>query len=547
MRSWLLTLVALLACAASPAGAQSWMYAKHAGGAANDYGDRVAIDANDNSYVVGAYSGTARFDAITLTGPGRWNVYLAKYDAGGNAVWATTVASTSAATSDIFANAVALDRWGNIYVAGRFLSDITFAGASRQSRGSSDMYLAKLSPTGAPIWIRTPGGEGLGTFGQDAINAIGLDSAGNCYITGTYNQDCLFDSIAISGTLVYEAFVAKYDSAGHALWARSGDGYGSFHIPLGIAVDGAGNCYVTGSFFNRLILGQFTLDADDAEQKAFIARLTSDGAFVWAQEIGHGGYYGAGQDVVFDRFGGLVIAGQYRASIRFGDIAHAYDNGLKYAVLVVSYDTSGAYRWSSTSAGSDQSAFTSRVRVDNGGNSFITGTFGGDIGFGSIDLSGATGNLHQDVFLAKLDPDGAWTRATAISSDAGIEGNSVALLSDGTCEVVGTFSDSLRYDARSLVSNGGLDMFLARIGLDAATVGPDQVTSHREVLLYPNPAGDLLHLDGVAAGERVRIFAMTGEEALEGSGPAIDLRALAPGAYLTRGSGWARLLIKSVE
>src|SRR5258705_377236 len=93
--------------------------------------------------------------------------------------------------------------------------------------------------TQAQNWTvaRPPGGAGNGNYGRDGITGVGLDAAGNCYVAGHYNTDATFDTIKLSSTLTYEAFVAKYDSAGNAVWARSATNFGALHIALGLAAD----------------------------------------------------------------------------------------------------------------------------------------------------------------------------------------------------------------------------------------------------------------------------------------------------------------------
>ena len=68
--------------------AQTVEWAKSAGGASGDRGVATAVDAAGNSYVTGFYKGTATFGSFTLTSAGSFDVFVAKYDAGGNVLWA---------------------------------------------------------------------------------------------------------------------------------------------------------------------------------------------------------------------------------------------------------------------------------------------------------------------------------------------------------------------------------------------------------------------------------------------------------------------------
>jgi hypothetical protein len=538
----ILTLAALLSMAAAPALSQQWVFADRAGGGNDDYGARVTTDADGNSYAVGEFSGTASFDTVSLTGPGRWNVYLAKYDRSGRIAWAAVVAHTTAATSDLYANAVAVDRWGDIYIAGRFVTDVTFSGETRASRGYSDMYLAKLNRRGELLWLRTPGGVGNGTYGQDAINAIALDSSGNCYVAGSYNTDALFDTIALSSQLTYELFVAKYDSAGKVVWVRSGESPGALHIAQGIAVDPAGNCYVTGKFFNTLTLGSYTFDAGDPEQKAFIAKADPDGAFLWAKEVGSGGYYGAGQDVAVDEDGSAYVVGQFRATINLGDDQHTYNNVGSYALLVVAYDRDGKYTWSVQSDGVPQSVSGAAVRVDRRGRIFVAGGCGGTVSFGTTTFDNPEG--HGSAFVAELDREGTFLMANRIVGLGSASATGLAITSDGDPVIIGSFSDSIAAGTGRLQSAGKLDMFFARLGLGSTGVESPAV-AEAPLSLHPNPAADIVRLGGVSPLSHVVIFSLDGVRVLESScGDGIDIGGLPSGSYLVKAGRRVGRLVK---
>src|SRR5262245_31027845 len=95
-------------------------------------------------------------------------------------------------------------------------------------------------------WAKSPTGGAQG-FG------VAVDSSGNSYVTGTYFGTLTFAPGAPGVTVTApsgngsDIFVAKYDSSGTAVWARSAGGVGN-DTGQGIAVDGSGNSYVTGQF-----------------------------------------------------------------------------------------------------------------------------------------------------------------------------------------------------------------------------------------------------------------------------------------------------------
>jgi hypothetical protein len=133
-------------------GALRW--ARGAGGTQGDNGADIAVDASGNSYVTGAFYGVAVFgagtaNAATLQGSGNGTVFVAKYSAAGDLVWARS-ADGSGATSG---GGIAVDWTGASYLLGSFGGDARFgAGEPGQrilaSSGVADSFLARYGPDG---------------------------------------------------------------------------------------------------------------------------------------------------------------------------------------------------------------------------------------------------------------------------------------------------------------------------------------------------------------------------------------------------------------
>ena len=106
------------------------------------------------------------------------------------------------------------------------------------------------------LWAKRAGGtssicaEGIG---------IALDGAGNSHVTGLFCGSATFGSGEANETTLTSAgssdiFVAKYDRHGLLLWAKRAGGT-NVDEGHGIAVDGAGNSYVTGDFSGSATFG----------------------------------------------------------------------------------------------------------------------------------------------------------------------------------------------------------------------------------------------------------------------------------------------------
>ena len=236
----------------------------------------LAIDSGDNVYVSGTFAGTADLDpgtgVFSVASPGSKS-FLTKLTPAGNLTWAIVQ------DAKLNPHGIATDATGNVYLTGDFTGVVdTNPGAGTWnlfSSGLSDLYLTKLSSTGAFVWSRRFGGTGLDLAGGLATNAIG-----NPYITGAFSATVDFDPGAgiVNKTSAgqFDAFVLKITSAAEFGWVRT---FAGTQDSLGsdIAVDASGLITTTGIFVGATDfdpgLPTFVIDA---EQKAYVSRLTPD-------------------------------------------------------------------------------------------------------------------------------------------------------------------------------------------------------------------------------------------------------------------------------
>src|SRR6266853_1971178 len=98
-----------------------------------------------------------------------------------------------------------------------------------------------------------------GTF-DDFSRGIAVDSSGSSYVTVSFHDVAVFGDFMLTSTGGYDVFVAKYDSMGKVLWANQAGGSNFDDYGLAIALDAAGNCYVTGAFSGDATFGTNTLN-----------------------------------------------------------------------------------------------------------------------------------------------------------------------------------------------------------------------------------------------------------------------------------------------
>jgi uncharacterized protein (TIGR03437 family) len=225
------------------------VYATYLGGAGFDTAAAIAVDSSNNAYVGGLGSS----DFPTTAGVYRTQgggAFAAKLNPAGAAlVYSTFLGGDGSGIT----SGVAIDSAGNAYAAGSTSSTNfpTTPGAIRGmiGAGNSAAFLVKLNPTGAAaIYSSILGGRG-DTFG----GSVAVDSQGNAYFAGSTDAaDFPVTSGAYQKSVAgnSDVFVAKLNPAGSALVYGTLLGGSSTDRASGLAIDSAGNAFVSGSTFS---------------------------------------------------------------------------------------------------------------------------------------------------------------------------------------------------------------------------------------------------------------------------------------------------------
>jgi hypothetical protein len=189
-------------------GTLAWVKQAGAGGTSGNYGFGIAVDVNGNSYVTGVLTGTATFDGTNLTTTGSSDVFVAKYGTDGTLAWAKKAGGDAGAINGS-SRGIAIDGSGNSYVTGYFNDTTTFGGTNLNSRGGSDIFVAKYDSAGTLAWAKQEGGAN-----NDYGDGIAVDGTGNIYVTGDFSGSATFGGTTLTSTSSSDVFVAKYISGG---------------------------------------------------------------------------------------------------------------------------------------------------------------------------------------------------------------------------------------------------------------------------------------------------------------------------------------------
>jgi hypothetical protein len=376
---------------------------------------------------------------------------------------------------------LAVDAAGNSYVAGLTQSiDFPVANAAQPANGgSTDVFVSKINASGTALIYSTY----LGGSNIDAALGIAKDGAGNAYVTG-YTASANFPVTAgafqpaLNGG-AYDAFVVKLAPTGSLQYSTYLGG-SDIEVANAIAVDGAGNAYVTGftcstdfpvmNAFQPLLHG--APYGCFSGWDAFVSKFDASGAaLVYSTYFG-----GFGQDeakaIAIDSLGRAVITGYTASSdLPIAGLQMTGYNGSKDP-FVSRFTTAGWLDYSTYFGGSGDDEGSS-IALDGVGDVYVSGLTQ------STDFPTANafqGNLHgpQDAFVAKLAIAAPSSASLIYSSYLGgrsdESGRAIAVDSSGFAYVTG-FTESLDFPVVAPIQpmlRGPKDAFVTRVKPDGA-------------------------------------------------------------------------------
>src|SRR5262245_2742639 len=264
----------------------------------------------------------------------------------------------------------------------------------------------------------------LGGSSNEQIGGIKVDAAGNAYIVGT-TQSPDFPTTAgafrrTGATSNFsDVFVTKLNATGTALVYSTFIGGTNFDFGRAIAIDAAGNAYITGQTkssgfpttggafdrtFNVDTCPRCGIDQEDA----FVTKLNASGsALVYSTFLG-GFDIDDGMGIAVDAAGNAYVTGE-TGSLNFPTTAGAFDTtrNADYDAFVTKLNSTGSAVVYSTYLGASAVEYGSRIAVDAGGNAYIAGSTSSPDFPTTPGAFDPTANGGFDVFVTKLNASGS--------------------------------------------------------------------------------------------------------------------------------------------
>jgi Secretion system C-terminal sorting domain len=505
------TLLSYTFCSTHLGHAQTFGWSRHLAGPAEEIYDDMALAPNGDVLLVGYFYETVDFDPgtgeVNLSAQGFEDAFIQRLTSTGELVWAKRIGGS---LSDK-AVGVAADGQGNIWVTGAFQGTVDLdPGTGTQNfnsvAGSSDPFLLKLDESGEFLWAGKVGGP---EFDEPAD--LGVAANGDAYVCGFFSEGMDIDP----GTAVQveqsaggqDIFLFKVNNAGALQWGVAMGGADG-DLGLGLAVDGPGNVYVTGSYSDGADLdpGTGVLElSSEGGWDILTMKLNAQGVTQWAKGVGGPENFDNGYSIAVDAEGNVITTGSFFTTIDLdpgpGQFNVVPSNDFTDDVFVQKLDLDGNFLWGGALVGPGAGLGYS-VALEPTGGVVLSGYF-----FGSFDLDPdplGTFILTPDcptdfagTYFARLSSEGDFVSGGQFAGAATLQAHNSVCDTDGNLYFAGHVERAesdpgYEYDMDPgsgefpLVAEAFRDGYVLK--LNATTSGVAPVAAATGVALAPNPA-----------------------------------------------------------
>ena len=541
-------------------GSLAWARAFGSTGSNSAFG--VAFGPDGAVHATGDFEGTLAFGDSSITSQGSDDLWLAVWNADGSERWARSMGGSGY----VGGNSVAVAPDGMVYVSGRsFSSTVSFAGGVENNAGLSDLLILAYGPDGSEQhWFYGPGSNG------DEIRALAVDADGRVYAAGAFiSTDLDVGGTSLASNGVWDLLLLRFTPELNPVWVRHGGGTGSDH-GYGLSIDPAGHAVLSGLAGNAA----FVLGGTSVSQQGVLhAGYDSTGALLWAES--HGGNFPQ-----FDQANAVACApnGDLQLAVKFqsGDIDFGGGTVLLSGGGFANSEVGTVRRRSPLGlrlgpppanedlcAGASVSLSVSVLEPVPDSLSYAWQLDG-------VPLPGATG---PELFLSDLDTGQAgsytclvgWACGSVLSGPTTIAvrpqppapllamttaGDSLQAIGPGDV-FVWTLDGTLLPFSGAVVPLSGSGAYTATAILSGCPGPPSipllvsglDLSAAQAWSLHPQPAADVLHLQGLSAGTwTLRLSNLEGRvlasTILDANGGSIRwvLPRLPAGSYLLQGS-----------
>ena len=533
----------LLACALGQAQTTEW--SGKFGGDGEDVVIALHADEQGNTYSTGYFTLNSDFDITeethVISADSTFQSFVMKTAPNGNLVWAKSMGGEGGDNG----TKITTDAHGNVYITGVFEGEGDFDPGDGEfiltSAGNLDIYIVKLTADGDFVWAKNFSG-----VEYEESNGIGVDTAGNIYVSGYFYDPVDFDpgaaeyemSTAGSG----DGFIVKLKNDGSFMWAKSFGGPG-FDLATAMRVTADGDLYITGNFTETADLdpgnGEFNVSVTGDEGGVYLLHLDSDGNFVKGVNAGVSinAVYSVGVDV--DSEGSAYITGYFAGDTTFvtpaGNLVMSPTDFYNSYLAKISPD--GFLTWA-TQLSSNMLSLSYAVAVNSLDEVFVSGYFNGTLTLGEHSITEDNPGDSQN-FIAKLDKNGNFISAQRFGGIDFIDRCAIAIDGDDNIYFASAFDGTVDInpgadDEDMVTVTDYRDSFLIKMNNEILSAPGNPVAA--ALTFYPNPTSNYINITSrePLSGQSFTVCDMAGRQVLQGvinNQQQISIAALQTGVY----------------
>lgn len=333
----------------------------------------------------------------------------------------------------------------------------------KKDAGATEAKAPDAAPAPPPIpkleqWAKHFGSNhadgsnvGDGTVRAEDGQAVAVDADGNVVVVGHFRGSADFGGgpMKVAGTV--DIVVAKYDKTGAHLWSKRFGGADDDQS-ADVAVDAAGNVFVTGSFSGTVDFGG---GAFTDQWGGFALALDKGGAFRWSQHLAGG----IGESIAVTADGEVVVCGTFWKQITVG--GEAVKGTGQANTFVAKLDASGSKKWLKAFGSTGRAAVLGKgVATFSDGSVYVLTGLESTVDYGGGPLISAGGT---DVAVVKLDAGGGHVWSKRFGAKSTEYSNRLAVDPAGGVVFVGSFSKPVDFGGGELTSHGAGDVFVVKL------------------------------------------------------------------------------------
>jgi hypothetical protein len=297
------------------------------------------------------------------------------------------------------------------------------------------------------------------------------------YYFGTIDLDPGVGVVNVTSVGSQDIFVVKLDSIGNFIWGKSVGG-SNIEYPRSLVIDNNNNILLGGYFRQTADFDPssaiFNLSTGNPGADGFILKLSPDGNFVYAKQIG--GVSSVDDDllgIAIDNQGNLYATGYFNLTCDLdpGPGSFTATSTGSSDIFIIKLDSTGSFIFAKTIGGVTGGTVTCvgrTILIDSFNDVIITGSFDAMQDFDpNAGIFTLVSNGLMDIFLLKLTSSGNFVFAKAFGGPGNDYGSSVSFDDHYDVLLAGVFDGTVDFDPDAGVSNrtsnGLSDGFLLKL------------------------------------------------------------------------------------